>query len=149
MRRHAESVIALALLLVAGTYIRGIFQIEGREITGSGVGPTTFPWLLAIALILLAVSLLAGQMFRYAGGGDEPADAVTSAGGRMAAAVLLIFIYAAALKPLGFLWTTPFFLVLLSQLYDRRRLPLAAVTAVAMTFAVHTLARYVFGVVLP
>ena len=56
---------------------------------------------------------------------------------------------AAALRPFGFLWTTPFFLFILSMLYDRRRLPMAAVTAVGATFVIHTLVRYVFSVQLP
>ena len=149
MRQWAETAIASVLMLIGGVYAYGILQIPSRELANNEIGPTTFPWLLVVLLVLLAAWLLAGRWFRP----DRSQNAAVNGAGpidvKIAAAALLIVLYVLALPSLGFLWTTPLFIALLSMLYERCRLPVVAAVAVGVAVGLHFGMEHFFGVMLP
>ncbi|MBW1743280.1 MAG: tripartite tricarboxylate transporter TctB family protein [Deltaproteobacteria bacterium] len=149
MQRRAVSVISGVLIFVSVIYVYGILQIQDRDYTSNEISPTTFPWLLVALLVVLAISLFMQQWF----GPARRKERVIEGGGivdrRIIAAVFLLFLYIVGLQSIGFLWTTPVFLGLLSTLYDTRRLPLIAGMAVITTFTLYVLLKHVFGVPIP
>ena len=149
MGRPAESLIAAVMILVSGIYAYGLFQVQRREFTSNEIGPTTFPWVLLILLIVLSIGFFIGEWFRP----PRPktkiiADSGTE-GSKIIAATFLIFLYVYTLQSIGFLWTTPFFIVLLSTVYDTRRTALIAGMGVGITFSIYAILKILFGVILP
>lgn len=149
---RSDRVAAGILLVLAVAYAYGIFQIQGRTFTTNEVGPAAFPWFLTTLLVGFSALLLLGQgATAFArGGGDTGGD---SANGlkRALVAALLFVAYVVALGFVGFLWSTPFFLVLFAPLYRGRQLSLLAVlgTAVGFPIGLHLFLWYLFGVLLP
>ena len=148
--RLAESVIAGFLIMLGGFYSYGILQIHGREFTSNEIGPAAFPWLLVTLLVILSGSLLVRGRFRSSRRGEEE-NIGRAAGGKILAAALLLIAYVWTFRSIGFLWTTPIFLGLLSPLYGIRRLsPLAIVgVAVGFTVTLYSFLWQLFGVLLP
>ena len=149
MRRWTESAIACVLLLIGGVYAYGILLIPDRELADNEIGPTVFPWLLAVLLTVLAASLLAGQWLRPAQDQDAAANGDNATTARTAGAASLILLYVLALPMLGFLWSTPCFIVPLSMLHDRRRLPVVAAVAIGVAVGLHFGTRHFFGAMAP
>ncbi len=150
--RVAESMIAGFLIMLGGVYVYGVLQIQGREFTSNEIGPMAFPWLLVTLLVVLSILLLARQWFApLRPGADILELSGAPAAGKILAAALLLIAYVAVLESVGFLWTTPIFLGLLSPLYGARRLSLFAIAGMAIGFtaALHSTLWYVFGVLLP
>lgn len=149
MRRPAESLIAGVMILVSGIYAYGLFQVKGREFTSNEIGPTTFPWVLVVLLILLLIGLFIEQRFEPPRPTIRTFAHIGTAGRRIIAATFLIFLYVYTLQSIGFLWTTPFFIVCLSMVYDTRRPAFIAGMAVGITFLLYGILRILFNVVLP
>lgn len=149
--RVAESVIPGFLIMLGGGYVYGVFQIRGRDFTSNEIGPTAFPWLLVTLLVVLSILLLARQWFAPLRPGADIVELSGAATGKILVGALLLIAYVAVLESVGFLWTTPIFLVLLSPLYGARRLSLFAIAGMAIGFtaALHSTLWYVFGVLLP
>ncbi len=150
--RLAESVIAGFLLILGGFYSYGILQIQGREFTSNEIGPAAFPWLLVTLLVILSGSLLVGRRFRSSRRGEgEDIKEGGAAGWKIPAAALLLIAYVGSFEYVGFLWSTPVFLGLLSPLYGIRRLSLVAIVgmAVGFTAALYSFLWQLFGVLLP
>jgi hypothetical protein len=142
--RLAESVIAGFLIMLGGIYSYGILQIHGREFVSNEIGPTAFPWMLVVLLAVLSGFLLVGKW-------SETIRNMGAAGGKILSAALLLIAYVWTLKSIGFLWTTPIFLGLLSPLYGIRRLSPIAIVGVAVSFtaALYAFLWQLFGVLLP
>lgn len=149
--RVGESVIAGFLIMLGGVYVYGVLQIQGRDFTSNEIGPTAFPWLLVTLLVVLSILLLARQWVAPLRPGADILELSGAPAGKILAAALLLIAYVAALESVGFLWTTPIFLGLLSPLYGARRLSLLAIAGMAIGFtaALHSTLWYVFGVLLP
>lgn len=149
--RVAESMIAGFLIMLGGVYVYGVLQIQGRDFTSNEIGPTAFPWLLVTLLVVLSILLLARQWFAPWRPGADILELSGAPAGKILAAALLLIAYVAALESVGFLWTTPIFLGLLSPLYGARRLSLLAIAGMAIGFtaALHSTLWHVFGVLLP
>ncbi len=149
--RVAESMIAGFLIMLGGVYVYGVLQIQGRDFTSNEIGPTAFPWLLVTLLVVLSILLLARQWVAPLRPGADILELSGAPAGKILAAALLLIAYVAALESVGFLWTTPIFLGLLSPLYGARRLSLFAIAGMAIGFtaALHSTLWYVFGVLLP
>jgi len=149
--RVGESVIAGFLIMLGGVYVYGVLQIQGRDFTSNEIGPTAFPWLLVTLLVVLSILLLARQRVAPLRPGADILELSGAPAGKILAAALLLIAYVAALESVGFLWTTPIFLGLLSPLYGARRLSLFAIAGMAIGFtaALHSTLWYVFGVLLP
>ena len=149
MRQWAETAIASVLMLIGGVYAYGILQIPSRELANNEIGPTTFPWVLDVLLVLLAAWLLTGRWLRRNRTQNAEVDAAGSVDVKIVIAALLILCYVLALPSLGFLWTTPLFIALLSMLYERCRLPVVAAVAVGVAVGLHFGMEHFFGVMLP
>ena len=149
MRRPAESVIAGVMILVSGIYAYGLFQVQGREFTSNEIGPTTFPWVLVVLLILLSIGLFIEQWFESPRSRIRVIAHTGTVSPRIIAAIFLIFLYVYTLQSMGFLWTTPVFIVCLSTVYDTRRTAFIAGMAVGITFLLYGILRILFGVLLP
>jgi len=149
--RIAESVVASCLMMLGAIYAYGIFQIRGREFTSNEIGPSAFPWLLVTLLVILGTTLLARAWFATPRNGAGVLAENGTAPGKTLMAVLLLIAYAGSLEPVGFLWTTPLFLGLVSPLYGARPLPLIAIAgmAIGFTVALHSILWFGFGVLLP
>ncbi len=149
--RVAESMIAGFLIMLGGVYVYGVLQIQGREFTSNEIGPTAFPWLLVTLLVVLSILLLARQWFALLRPGADILELSGAPAGKILAAALLLIAYVAVLESVGFLWTTPIVLGLLSPLYGARRLSLFAIAGMAIGFtaALHSTLWHVFGVLLP
>lgn len=149
MRRPAESVIAGGMILISGIYAYGLFQVQGREFTSNEIGPTTFPWVLLALLIFLSIGLFIEQWFEPPRPIKKIIAHSSTVGRRIIAAIFLIFLYVYTLQFIGFLWTTPVFIVCLSTVYDTRRTAFIAGMAVGITFLLYGILRILFNVLLP
>jgi hypothetical protein len=149
MQRRAAGIISGILIFVSMIYAYGILQIQDREYTSNEISPATFPWLLVALLVVLAISLFMKQWFRPARHQEKVIEGGGIVDRKSTAAVFLLFFYIVGLQSIGFLWTTPLFLGLLSTLYDTRRLPLIAGMAVITTYTLYVLLKHVFGVPIP
>ncbi|MDP7504994.1 MAG: tripartite tricarboxylate transporter TctB family protein [Nitrospinota bacterium] len=149
--RLAESVIAGFLIMLGGIYSYGILQIHGREFVSNEIGPTAFPWMLVVLLAVLSGFLLVGKWSETTRNDVVTIRNMGAAGGKILSAALLLIAYVWTLKSIGFLWTTPIFLGLLSPLYGIRRLSPIAIVGVAVSFtaALYAFLWQLFGVLLP
>ena len=149
MTRRTEKAIAAVLLLIGGAYGYGVFQIRERHLSGTEIGPATFPWLLAVLLISAAVAIFL-RSAAGAGRGDANTQPVGGApNDRIIFAVILLIAYVAALHMAGFIWTTPIFLFVFSMLFQWRHTLLMAGLAPAVSLTLYLLLRHGFGVPLP
>lgn len=149
MTRLGERLIACVLLLVGASYGYGTLQIQGRDFTSNEIGPSAFPWVLTVLLVVLAISIFAKTWFIAARRDKKIHANADNNGWRVITAIFLLSLYVASLDRIGFLWSTPIFIVFFSALYDMRRLPLMAGLAPAVTLTIYALLRYWFGVLLP
>ena len=149
--RLAESVIAGVLIMLGGGYAYGILQIRGREFTSNEIGPAAFPWLLVTLLVVLGVIILARECFSPMVQRGESFNQSRAVIGKTLVAALLLITYAGSLEAVGFLWSTPIFLALLSPLYGAHRLSIfvIAVMAIGFTAALHSVLWFGFDVLLP
>lgn len=149
--RLAERVVCCFLISLGGVYAYGIQQIQGRHFTSNEIGPTAFPWLMVSLLIALSVLLLVRSRAVPLQGGEEIVEENSTAIRNTLVAVLLLFAYVGVLEMVGFLWTTPIFLGLLSPLYGADRLSLIVIAGMAIGFtaALHSILWFGFGVLLP
>ena len=149
--RLAERVVCCFLISLGGVYAYGIQQIQGRQFTSNEIGPTAFPWLMVSLLMALSVLLLVRPGAVPSQGGEEIIEESGAATRNTLVAVLLLFAYVGVLEVVGFLWTTPIFLGLLSPLYGAGRLSLIVIAGMAIGFtaALHSILWFGFGVLLP
>ena len=149
--RLAERVVCCFLISLGGVYAYGIQQIQGRQFTSNEIGPTAFPWLMVSLLMALSVLLLVRPRAVPSQGGEEIIEESGAATRNTLVAVLLLFAYVGVLEVVGFLWTTPIFLGLLSPLYGAGRLSLIVIAGMAIGFtaALHSILWFGFGVLLP
>jgi hypothetical protein len=125
--------------------------VEARTLPFGGVtrpGPGLFPMCLAIALTLVAAGILASSL---RGRTDGAAAGGTSRGGlaRAAATLAALFVYTAALEPLGFGLSTFLLIAFLFRAIEPQRWSIALGGAVLTVVASHILFRVWLGVRLP
>lgn len=135
--------IAGALVLVLGlTYLVGSFSLP-QAMIGDPNGPRALPVFLAGALVLLGVSLL---LARHP---DRIEGPVWGGGIELGLVVLVMFVYAAVLTPLGYLLATTLFMLALLSLYNRGRWFLNAGVAVIFSVSSYYLFHKLLGVYVP
>ena len=103
----------------------------------------TLPQFLAVLGAVLSLALIAQP------GGDPMPDLARLSWGRFAAALALMFAYAAIVRPAGFLLATTLFLAVGFRLLGARNLPLLAGIALALSIAFWALVTQVLGIYMP
>jgi hypothetical protein len=113
----------------------------------AGIGPGDYPRVIAAGLFVLGAVLAAQGLARS----EAPARALypRGAAGRVAALTLTVLAYVRILPHLGFLFSTPLFLVGAMLLFGVRRPVLILLTGVGVTLAVHGIFYSLFRILLP
>lgn len=149
------SLVPAALFAVLGGWLYVETFLIGDEFAiGVGMDAGTYPQILAIATLLLAVVLGLRAWFRP--DADEKAENGDTAAGhlrpglcKVGAAMAVLVLYTLLLDPLGFLIATPATLAAVMLLAGERRPLLIGATAILLTVAVQALSFYGFSIVLP
>jgi len=113
----------------------------------AGIGPGDYPRVIAAGLFALG-ALLAAQGLASSGA-TARALYPRGAAGRVAALTLMVLAYVRILPHLGFLLSTPLFLVGAMLLFGVRRPVLILLTSVGVTSAVHGVFYSLFQILLP
>jgi hypothetical protein len=113
----------------------------------AGIGPGDYPRVIAAGLVVLGALLAAQSLARS----EVTARALypRGAAGRVAALTLLVLTYVRIMPHLGFLLSTPLFLVGAMLLFGVRRPVLILLTSVGVTVAVHGIFYSLFQILLP
>lgn len=134
------------------------FLIGDEFAIGIGMDAGTYPMLLAIATLFLAVVMGVRAWFRL-DADEEPEDGAAGTTApdedrrpgrrKVGTALVVLVLYTLLLKPLGFLIATPVLLAAVMLLAGERRPLLIGATAILLTIAVQALSFYGFSIVLP
>ena len=131
MRRvPADAWIALVLLVTCGIFLDDLLATEG---TGAFVKTTTLPTALVVFLALLSLILLGGSLLRPAAPSSNGLSSAELRAGlwRVAAMIVWIALFVAALPWFGYLASSALFLVGAGLLYGNRR-PLSIIATAAI-----------------
>ena len=139
MRDRAVGVVVLVL----GVVVLFAASRLPRAMMGDPAGPAVMPLVVSWGLIGCGI-LLAVRRSR-----DGSAGPVWAGGGRLAAVVALLFLYALTLTPLGYLLATTAMLFLLLLIYNPRRHALNGLVAVAFAALTYGLFHLLLGVYVP
>lgn len=131
-----DRIFGLVMALVALAYIASAFNIQ-TSMLSDPVGPKTFPIIIGIVGALSSMFLV----FRP---DPEPEWPVLRTWGALAGAILVLVLYAYALKPLGFLIPTALAAAVLSyQISPRPRY--AAITGIGLSVGLLLVFKYALG----
>jgi putative tricarboxylic transport membrane protein len=131
------------MALSVGVY----FPTQEMTKVTAGIGPGDYPRVIAVGLFVLG-ALLAGQSARRATA-DVRSLYPKGAAGRVAALVATVLAYVYVLPYLGFLASTPLFLVAAMLLFGVRRPVLILSSGVGVTLAVYWIFYSLFQILLP
>lgn len=152
MRRPLTDILAAAVLLIFGLaalWTSLQWPLGTLRLLGPGAMPA-----LACLLVVIPMALLVGKLFlSRASAQAEPELGARDAGGawlRIAASIVALLIYAAALRPLGFLIaTTALMLGLYALVAQHGRLRFALVAGLPVALGAFVLFDLVLKVPLP
>lgn len=131
-----DRIFGLVMALLALVYIASAYQIQA-SLLSDPVGPKTFPIIIGIVGALSSMFLV----FRP---DPEPEWPVLRTWGALAGAILVLVLYAYALKPLGFLIPTALAAAVLSyQISPRPRY--AAITGIGLSVGLLLVFKYALG----
>ena len=134
------------LLLLIFCAVHGWLSFDIPQLTQPFAGSfdaRTLPQFLAALGALLSVALIAQP------GGEPMPDFARLSWGRFAIALVLMFLYAAAVRPAGFLIATTLFLAAGFRLLGARRAGVLAGVALALSIAFWALVTQVLGIYMP
>jgi len=132
----SDRIFGLVLALVALAYIASAFQIQASFLSDP-VGPRTFPIIIGIIGALSSMFLV----FRP---DPEPVWPVARTFGALAVAVIVLVLYAYALRPLGFLLPTAIAAAVLSyQISPRPKY--AALAGLGLSVGLFLIFKYALG----
>ena len=139
---------ALALMVFGVVYGYLTSELPERTLPNTP-GPSFFPWLLTICLLLLACLWLA-QIFQMTPGGVfAPQTKARKSFLRAGSGLAIILGYLVVLPHLGFLWATPLVFGLLMWLFgERRPIPLCFYSVV-FPLVMYGLFKLLFQIPLP
>ncbi len=132
----SDRLFGLIVLFVALAYIASATQIQ-TSFLSDPVGPKAFPMLIGAVAALSALVLI----FKP---DPDPAWPGPRTFGALLIAVIVLILYAYALKPLGFLVPTAFAAAILSYQISPRSVP-AIVTGIGLSVGLFILFKYGLG----
>jgi len=132
----SDRIFGLVVLMVALAYIASATQIQ-TSFLADPVGPKAFPILVGALAAICALVLI----FRPDPDPDWPAARTF---GSLAIAVIVLVVYAYALKPLGFILPTAFAAAILSYQISPRAGP-AALSGVGLSVGLFILFKFALG----
>ncbi len=142
--RRADLLIGLALLVFAVVYFEQSFAIT-RGFASDRLGPAFFPRLLALALAVLAATLVVRAVM----GRSDPSRPPAVRSRVFAAVLVLLAAYALLLPSAGFLLATPLMLGTVIWLLGLRRWPSLVGTALGVTATLYLVFGRALHVLLP
>jgi len=132
----SDRIFGLVILFVALGYIASATQIQ-TSFLSDPVGPKAFPILIGAVAAISALVLI----FRP---DPDPNWPALSTFGAILVAVIVLVVYAYALKPMGFIIPTIFAAGILSYQISPRAIP-AAITGVCLSVGLFLLFKYALG----
>jgi putative tricarboxylic transport membrane protein len=133
---NSDRIFGVVVILGALAYIAGAFQIQ-TSFLPDPVGSKTFP------IILGGVAILCGLVFILRPD-DEPDWPGVATLINIAVSVVVMVIYAYALKPMGFLIPTAICAAILSYQISPRPAA-AALTGIALSIGLFVIFKYILG----
>lgn len=131
-----DRIFGLVMALLALAYIASAYNIQ-TSMLSDPVGPKTFPIIIGIVAAL-------SSMFLVFKPDPDPDWPVLRTWGALAGAILVLVLYAYALKPLGFLIPTALAAAVLSyQISPRPRY--AAITGIGLSVGLLLVFKYALG----
>ena len=144
--RTANIIVSLVLLGFAGFYAYLIVNLPARDLPNT-LGAAFMPWLLSGLLAILALILLTTSILKKNDGSSVSLPAKDLIG--IAGLMVLIIIFVNAMKLLGFVVSSIFFLGILTWIAGSRKPVEIATFSIATTIAVYLLFHKFFNVQLP
>lgn len=132
----SDRIFGLVTLFVALAYIASATQIQTSFLTDP-VGPKAFPMLIGAVAALCSLVMIVKP-------DPDPDWPVARTWGGLAIAVIVLILYAYALKPLGFVIPTVFAAGILSYQISPRVVP-AALSGVGLSIGLFILFKYALG----
>ncbi|WP_299407926.1 tripartite tricarboxylate transporter TctB family protein [uncultured Roseobacter sp.] len=132
----SDRIFGLVTLFVALGYIASATQIQTSFLTDP-VGPKAFPMLIGAVAALCSLVMIVKP-------DPDPDWPMLRTWGALAIAVIVLIIYAYALKPLGFVIPTVFAAGILSYQISPRMVP-AALSGVGLSIGLFLLFKYALG----
>ena len=144
----AEKLIGCFLVLISILYLILALNLEKRGFTTGELGPEVFPIVLSATLFVLGVLLLINETLL-----KEKVASVSSGTDRdkmmILLSILLMAAYIIFLPTVGFLISTPIFLILCSLLYRVPNWQTAMGTGIVTTLILYGVFTKLFRIMLP
>lgn len=134
------AVFAAIFFVLAGTY---------PEAKGEGLGPGGFPRIVTGVMFVLGILLSLNSFVAIRKGIDDDQRMSRDDFFKMIILGGSFFLYISVIKYLGYVFTTPFFLILFMYLYGDRKWKRMVVVALVGTLVTYVLFKYVFLIYLP
>jgi hypothetical protein len=142
--RLADFIMGLLLVSLA---VFWFVEAESMLKVDVGLSPGDYPKVVATGLFIFGFLLTASSLI---GGMPVKEGAVDrKAAFRLVVFVAATLIYVQAMRPLGFLLSTPFYLFFGTWFFGYRKHAIAAASSVGMTGAIYVVFRMIFLVMLP
>ncbi|MDR1708831.1 MAG: tripartite tricarboxylate transporter TctB family protein [Candidatus Accumulibacter sp.] len=140
----ADFVMGLLFILLA---LYWLVEAERMLKVDTGLGPGDYPGFVAWGFLLFGGLLVASSLRRGFPAMEGKVD--WKAARRLIVFVAATLVYVQAMKPLGFVLTTPFYLFFGICFFGYKKYVTAAVCSVGMTAAMYVVFRMIFQVMLP
>jgi putative tricarboxylic transport membrane protein len=142
--RRADLVMGLLFVFLA---IYWFVEAEGMLKAEVGLGPGDYPKVIAVGLFFLGLMLTISSLFEGLPKKEGRMDRKAAA--RLTVFVAATILYVQLMKPLGFLLSTPFYLLFGIEFFGYRKHVIAVVGSISMTAAIYVVFRMIFLVMLP